>query len=83
MGEVWHLAGLQNQATRVRFLPPVPIFKGLGMSRTVKKSYTGSKRFDKTCRSHGGCPHCESNRLRYKKIAKDLYNAGVVQLAET
>lgn len=58
-------------------------FKGLSMSRTVKKSYTGSKQFDKTCRSHGGCPHCESNRLRYKKIAKDLYNAGVVQLAET
>ena len=83
MGEVWHLAGLQNQAMRVRFLPPVPILKDLYMSRTVKKPYTGSKRFDKTCRSHGGCPHCESNRLRYKRIAKDLDNAGVVQLAET
>lgn len=33
------------------------------MSRSYKKEYTKSKRFDKTCRNHGGCPYCEDNRL--------------------
>ena len=28
-----------------------------------RKEYTGSKRFDSSCRCHGGCPWCESNRL--------------------
>ena len=32
------------------------------MSRTVKKAYTKSKAFDKSCRCHGGCPYCEGNR---------------------
>ena len=27
-----------------------------------RKPYRGSKRFDGTCRNHGGCPWCESNR---------------------
>jgi hypothetical protein len=33
------------------------------MSRTKKKPYTKSKRFDKTCRNHGKCPVCRANRL--------------------
>lgn len=38
------------------------------MSRTYRKNkYTGSKRFDKTCRCHGGCPYCEDNRMYQKK----------------
>jgi len=32
------------------------------MSRTYRRSYTGSKRFDASCRSHGGCPYCEDGR---------------------
>ena len=32
------------------------------MSRTRKSPYTGSKRFDKTCRNHGSCPYCRDNR---------------------
>jgi len=32
------------------------------MSRTRKKPYTGAKRFDSTCRCHGGCSFCEGNR---------------------
>lgn len=27
-----------------------------------RKPYYGSKRFDITCRCHGGCAYCESNR---------------------
>ena len=32
------------------------------MSRTKRKPYTGSKRFDPSCRNHGRCPWCEGNR---------------------
>lgn len=32
------------------------------MSRSKKRPYTGSKRFDRSCRNHGGCPWCENNR---------------------
>lgn len=48
------------------------------MSRSVKKhEYTGSKRFDKSCRCHGGCPYCENNRLLYRKIGEDLLKLGL------
>lgn len=33
------------------------------MSRTIKRPYTKSKQFDKTCRSNGYCPYCKNNRL--------------------
>lgn len=32
------------------------------MSRTRKKPYRGSRRFDRTCRCHGSCNWCRSNR---------------------
>lgn len=32
------------------------------MSRTYRKPYTKSRRFDPSCRAHGGCDYCESNR---------------------
>lgn len=40
------------------------------MSRTVKQAYRKSRRFDKTCRCHGGCPYCEGNRM-HKHDKKD------------
>ncbi len=41
------------------------------MSRTVRKPYTKSKRFDRTCRNHGSCPWCEGNRTHnYTKRLK-------------
>jgi hypothetical protein len=33
------------------------------MSRTKKQSYSGSKRFDSSCRCHGSCGWCRENRL--------------------
>ena len=33
------------------------------MSRTYKKPYRKSRRFDKSCRSNGGCSYCRDNRL--------------------
>jgi hypothetical protein len=32
------------------------------VSRTRKQPYRRSRRFDKTCRCHGSCSYCESNR---------------------
>lgn len=40
------------------------------MSRTKKRSYTKSKRFDKTCRNHGSCSYCYGNRMH--KVLKKL-----------
>lgn len=40
------------------------------MSRTNKKPYTGSKRFDTTCRNHGSCSWCYSNRMH--KVLKKI-----------
>lgn len=50
------------------------------MSRTFKKPYQKSRRFDKSCRCHGGCPWCLGNRmhkntkriLRMRDQLKDL-----------
>ncbi len=49
------------------------------MSRTTKKDYgTTAKRIDPTCRNHGSCTWCESNRLfsrnKAKYNAQDLYD---------
>jgi hypothetical protein len=42
------------------------------MSRTQKKPYTKSKRFDKTCRNHGGCPYCLGNKMhKHDKMVED------------
>jgi hypothetical protein len=32
------------------------------VSRTRKREYTGSKRFDPSCRNRGSCPWCENGR---------------------
>ena len=46
------------------------------MSRTVKQIYRKSKRFDKTCRNHGSCSYCTSNRLHKhnKKLEATTYS---------
>ena len=37
------------------------------MGKTTKQPYRQSRRFDASCRCHGGCPHCEGNKLnRFK-----------------
>lgn len=44
------------------------------MSRTRKRPYTKSRRFDASCRCHGGCPWCESNRAhatRRRRLTAD------------
>ena len=42
-----------------------------------RKPYRGAKSFDTTCRNHGSCPYCRSNRqfsnLRRKPIEDNEY----------
>jgi hypothetical protein len=37
--------------------------KGVYHGKEHRKPYKGSKRFDRSCRNHGGCGYCEANRL--------------------
>lgn len=56
------------------------------MSRTWHKqkeeNYRGSRRFDKSCRSHGDCPHCQ-NAIQHKferqakQFHEDEYTASI------
>lgn len=41
------------------------------MSRTKKKPYSKSKRFDKSCRNNGTCAYCYNNRMH--KVLKKIY----------
>ena len=33
--------------------------------KTYKRPYTGSKRFDSSCRCHGSCGYCYNNRTHF------------------
>lgn len=43
------------------------------MSRSVKKAYSKSKRFDSSCRNHGSCEYCKNNRI-YNKIKTEEHS---------
>ena len=45
-----------------------------------RKPYHGAKAVDRTCRNHGSCPWCRSNRLhkfRYEKIDEEIDISGL------
>lgn len=44
--------------------------KAIKAGKEHRKEYRKPKRFDKTCRNHGGCPYCEANRKHSTKIRK-------------
>lgn len=42
--------------------------KAIKHGKEKRKPYRKSKSFDGSCRNHGGCPACESNRMhKFKK----------------
>ena len=43
--------------------------KSIEHGKDHRGPYRGSQRWDSSCRPNGGCPWCESSRLRYKRIA--------------
>ena len=44
--------------------------KSIKSGKEHRKEYRKSKRFDKTCRNHDGCPYCEANRKHSTKVRK-------------
>lgn len=54
--------------------------KAIEHGKEKRKEYHGSKAFDATCRSHGGCPYCESGRKHKLRVA-DVDFAEQVDLA--
>lgn len=44
--------------------------KAINSGKEHRKPYRKSKRFDKTCRNHGGCPYCEGNRKHSTAVRK-------------
>lgn len=44
--------------------------KAIEYRKEKRKAYRGSKAFDYTCRNHGSCNYCESNRTIQSKRAK-------------
>ena len=50
--------------------------KAIKSGKEHRKPYRKSQRFDKTCRCHGSCPYCRSNRLhnflKTEEETKDL-----------
>ena len=47
----------------------VALDKGIRHHKEHRKQYKGSKAFSKSCRNHGGCDYCKSNRLYHSKKA--------------
>lgn len=41
--------------------------KSIKYGKEKRKEYRKSKLFDCSCRNHGGCPWCESNRQFFDK----------------
>jgi len=47
--------------------------KAIEHGKEHRKQYRGCKAIDPSCRNHGGCPVCESNRKhKYKKAMKNI-----------
>lgn len=56
------------------------------MARTKKRPYTGAKAVSRSCRCHGGCPWCESNRnhkLTKRELTADEQLEEHADVAET
>ena len=44
--------------------------KAIKSGKEHRKEYRGNKRFDRSCRNHGGCLWCEENR-KHKFIVRE------------
>lgn len=48
--------------------------KAIAHGKAHRQAYRGAARFDPTCRNHGGCPYCESNRLHSSRVQQERVN---------
>jgi positive regulator of sigma E activity len=44
--------------------------KAIKFKKEFRKPFKGSKQFDVTCRNHGSCSYCESNRKHSKNVSE-------------
>ena len=44
--------------------------KSIDNKKEYRQPYRGSKRFDRSCRNHGSCDYCKSNRTHFDKKAR-------------
>lgn len=42
--------------------------KAIEHGKEKRKPFYRTGKFDRTCRCHGGCPYCESNRFHSTRI---------------
>ena len=45
--------------------------KAIEHKKEHRKKYYGGKAIDSTCRNHGGCPACLSNRMHSTNLKND------------
>lgn len=45
--------------------------KAITSGKEHRKPFRGAKAVDATCRNHGSCPYCRSNRLHKSQAEKD------------
>lgn len=59
--------------------------KAIKHGKEHRKPYQKSKKIDRSCRNHGGCPWCEGNRLYQTKKEKlrTIWNDHLVKIAKT
>jgi hypothetical protein len=54
--------------------------KAIEYGKEKRKPYYRSKRFDRSCRNHGGCPYCESNRLHKHKVKEEAIEQQIEEI---
>lgn len=47
--------------------------KAIASGKEHRKNYRGSKALDRSCRNHGSCPYCISNRKH--RVRKQMQSA--------
>lgn len=51
--------------------------KAIEHGKEHRKPYRKSKLFDRSCRNHGSCPYCESNRTAKESAKKQAADAAI------
>ncbi len=57
--------------------------KAIEHGKEKRKPYYTSGRFDRSCRPHGGCPYCESNRLHVYKRDEEFVESQIEEIIYT
>jgi hypothetical protein len=51
-------------------------------NRTIRQPYSGAKRFDASCRCHGGCSWCEGDRLHSRRVRAQAADEQMAEFLE-